>query len=284
MGVEWRHFLDRSRFVRIESEGAMGGRSNGYMQILLGGGYRWSITPLLALDIMAGAGVAGGGRVDTGGGLLLDAQLGLVTQSKSGYFFELSIGHVWAPQASFKAHSASARIGRAFAVPKAANQEVELADLAGYSVLPLRIRAAHQMYSRSNPRWRTHHADLGFNNLGAQVDYFPTAWLFLTGQGLAAYSGKAGAYMIGLLGLGIHLGGTVFAEAEALIGAAGGGGAAVGGGLVRQVNAGIGLRLNETTDIVAKVGRLEAFHGRFQARVWGLSLGYRFATFTRSPQ
>ena len=44
LGVEWLSYLDQHWFLKLESEGAMGGQSNGYMQILAGGGYRLPLT------------------------------------------------------------------------------------------------------------------------------------------------------------------------------------------------------------------------------------------------
>ncbi|CAN8140284.1 hypothetical protein THIOSC13_1810003 [uncultured Thiomicrorhabdus sp.] len=46
IGAEWSNYLNDNYFVKVESEGAMGGRSQGYMQIFLGGGYRYSLTPV----------------------------------------------------------------------------------------------------------------------------------------------------------------------------------------------------------------------------------------------
>ena len=73
MGVEWVSYLDDRWFLKYEMEGAMGGGHNGYMQILAGGGYRYRLTPSTAIKMHLAAGPAGGGSVDTGGGLLISA-------------------------------------------------------------------------------------------------------------------------------------------------------------------------------------------------------------------
>ena len=151
------------------------------------------------------------------------------------------------------------------------------------------MRLAQQTYRQAAPGWRNSYAHLNVDNLGVQLDYFlspteqRTQW-FVTGQGLAAYKGEAGAYMTGLLGAGVHqaLPGAWFAEAEALVGAAGGGGLATGGGLVGQVNLGLGYRLSKRLSLMGTVGTMDAFRGDFRARVLGFGLVYDTVTFAGS--
>ena len=83
VGVEWLSYINDHWFVKVESEGAMGGDNNGYMQILLGGGLRLPITLSTSIKLHAAAGPAGGGGADVGGGLLLDAGLGLQQKNQS---------------------------------------------------------------------------------------------------------------------------------------------------------------------------------------------------------
>jgi hypothetical protein len=98
---------------------------------------------------------------------------------------------------------------------------------------------------------------------------------------LAAYKGEAGAYMTGLVGVGTQRswGGAWFAEAEALMGAAGGGGLATGGGLVGQLNVGLGYRLSKQLSVMGTVGTMTALGGDFKAKVLGLGLVYDLTTF-----
>jgi hypothetical protein len=281
LGVEWLSYVDKSWFVKLESEGAMGGRSNGYMQILAGGGYRLPLGTSTALKLHAAAGPAGGGRVDTGGGLLLDAGLGLQQQLTPSTSVEVSIGQVRAPSQSFRATSVALKLSHRFGLPAVGGAALPGASLDGYNAAALRVRAAQQTYSGRNPQWRANFSEQEVGNLGVQVDYFMSQQWFLSGQGLAAYSGKAGAYMKGLVGLGYQqpVAGPWFAEAEALVGAAGGGGLAVGGGLVAQANASLGYRLNKSLSLMATAGRIQASRGDFNANVLGVSLGYQFTGF-----
>ena len=281
LGVEWRSQVDPTWFIQLETEGAMGGQSNGYMQILAGGGARWPVTTSTTLLAHAAAGPAGGGRVDTGGGLLLDAGLSLQQALTSNSALELGLSRVSAPSRSFKATSLDLKLTHQFGVPAVTASPVRWSSLGGFDAQPLRVRVALQRYDQGRAHWRHGDESQAVGNLGAQLDYFAAPGWFLTGQGLAAITGHAGAYMTGQVGGGTHWQASErwFVEGEALIGAAGGGGLAVGGGLVRQVNASLGYRLSNTLSVLLSAGQVAAVRGDFGARVVGASLAYEFTGF-----
>jgi len=253
------------------------------MQILAGGGYRLPVTKNVFVKLQAAAGPAGGGGVDTGGGLLVDAGASLQYALSQRLLIEAAISDVRAPSAGFEALSAGLKLNYQYGMPSGLNEPVPWSALSGFDAIPLRLRVANQTYFKASDLWRNRSIDQSVSNLGVQADYFLSDHYFLTGQGLAAYAGDAGAYMIGAFGLGTHwnLSRDLFVEAEALVGAAGGGGLAVGGGFVAQGNASLGYKLSRDLSLMASVGRVGAFEGNFQANVIGLSLGYDFLGFTR---
>ena len=116
------------------------------------------------------------------------------------------------------------------------------------------------------------------------MDAFLNENVFITGLGLAAYSGKAGAYMTGLLGAGLHVPLSdlpLFIDGEVLAGAAGGGCMSVGGGFVWQSNLGVGYQINDKFSLIAQYGYMAAPKGDFKADVITLSFAYNFSLFTR---
>ena len=282
VGVEWLTYLNNHWFVKIETEGAMGGDNNGYMQILLGGGLRLPITRSTSIKLHAAAGPAGGGGADVGGGLLLDAGLGLQQNISRNLALELSAGGVMAPSHTFEALNVALKLNYQFGLPDVGSSPVSWYGLGEFDTTPLRVRLTNQTYFKADDRWRNGDVNQDVSNLGVQMDYFLTPNWYLTGQGLAAYAGDAGAYMVGEVGLGSVWNVTPnwFIEGEALFGAAGGGGLAVGSGLVAQANASVGYRLNKALSIIATAGRIEALQGDFKANVAGVSLAYQFSTFT----
>ena len=282
MGVEWLSYLDDRWFLKLESEGAMGGQSNGYMQILAGGGYRYVLNNAQAIKLYAAAGPAGGGGVDTGGGLLLDSGVSFQQLLNKNASFELGLSELRAPSRSFKAQSLDLKLGYRFGTPAVSGGPVSLADLTSFDASKLRVRVANQTYYKAAPQWRNRSVDDPVGNLGVQLDYFTSPNAFVTGQGLAAYRGDAGAYMTGQVGAGVQhkLGERWFVEAEALAGAAGGGGLAVGGGFVLQGNGSLGYRLSDATSLLATLGRVQATSGDFKANVVGVSMAYQFTGYT----
>ena len=283
LGVEWLSYLNERWFVKLEADGAMGGNSAGYMQILAGAGYRLPITRQAALKAYAAAGPAGGGNVDTGGGLLFDAGLAWQQQLTRRTALELAVSEVRAPSQSFKARSLALKLNYQFGLPAAVGADpVGWPALTGLDAVPLRVRVVNQTYVQGSANWRNGDPDQSVSNLGVQLDYFVSPHWFLTGQGLAAYAGKAGAYMTGQVGAGTQwpITDRWFVEGEALVGAAGGGGLATGSGLVGQVNAGVGYRLSKSLSVMATAGQISALRGDMKAKVLGLSLGYEFTGLT----
>ncbi len=281
LGAEWLSYLDEHWFLKLESEGAMGGQNTGYMQILTGGGYRLPLSDSTAIKLYAGGGPAGGGGVDTGGGLLLDAGVSLQQNLTERTALELSVGEVRAPSRSFQARSVALDLNYQFGLPNVTSTAVPWSELGGFDTENLRVRVANQTYFRASPLWRNQYVDQPVSNLGVQLDYFLSPHWFVTGQGLAAYAGKAGAYMTGEVGVGTQwpVSEHWFVEGETLLGAAGGGGLAVGGGLVGQVNASVGYRLSKSLSVMGTAGRISALQGDFKANVAGVSLAYQFTGF-----
>lgn len=286
LGAQWISELNRHSYLRLHAEGAMGGRSTGYMQILLGGGYRWPVGNGTQLKLQAAAGPAGGGKVDTGGGMLFEAGLALEQPLSRWMALEVGLSRVQAPSRSFKANSLDLKLTHRFDLPEAGTVPTA-ADVQSFDRRTLRTRWVHQRYGGASSNWRTK-PSVAVDNMGIALDNFlPTdkearRW-FLSGQGIAAYGGQAGAYMTGLFGAGVHqrLGGPWFGELEGLVGAAGGGGLATGNGLVVQANASVGYQLNPGLSVLASLGQMAAPHGDFRVRVMGLNLAWQFTGLTQ---
>ena len=287
LGVEWNRYIDENLFFRVETEGAMGGQSSGYMQIFLGAGYRFVWRDDVWLKLTGSVGVAGGGAVATGGGLLLETSASLQYRLAENLYAEAGLGYVTSPGESFKATSYQAKMGYHFFSPDY-DRKFSIADVSAFDFNHLRVRAAHQTYVKASDQWRSRDQDLNVDLLGIQADYFLNDYFFLSGQVLAAYKGRAGAYMIGLVGVGIHvpLLSVFFMQAELLGGAAGGGSLAVGSGLVWQSQVGLGVKLADEYSLLASYGYLSAIQkgadiAGLKATVLNLSLNYNFTLFTK---
>jgi hypothetical protein len=270
MGITWRNYLDDNWYLKLETEGAAGGSSAGYMQVLAGGGVRVPIAGRLYADAEASVGGGGGGAVDTRGGLLLNASAGLQYFLTHDLYAEASAGYLAASEGSFRAFNPTLQLGYRFGGKDEANVRTD------EEPIPLRVRVSTQRYLKGSSGWRTHDSDRNVDNLGFQFDYFVQPSLYLSGQAFGAYNGRAGAYMIGLIGPGVRKSITdnLFLDVEGLMGAAGGGGLAVGSGLVWQGNAGVGYQITREFSVMMNAGRIGAVNGELKAGVIGITLGY----------
>lgn len=276
MGAQWRTYLNDQWFAQLESAGAMQGNSRGYMHILAGGGYQLPLTENLSMNAFLNVGGGGGGTVNTGGGLLWDAGLSWQYFLTKRWFADLSVSRLWAASTNFESHSYALKFGYRFGSFAKPDSSTGLFSQS-FDSHPLRIRIVNQTYTKAAENWRNR-PEQNVSNLGVQVDYFVDRHLYLTGQGLGAHTGDAGAYMTGLLGAGLHqpLSKKTFLELEGLFGAAGGGGLNTGSGMVFQGNLNLGYQLNKQLSLMASYGQMKAANGDFHAHVYGLSLAYQF--------
>jgi hypothetical protein len=279
VGARWTSYLNERWYVNFQADGAFAGNNAGYMQILGGLGYRLPLGSTTGLKFYGNLGPAGGGDAATGGGIMYGTGIALQQMITDQLAIEFGLGGIKAGTGDFKAWSAGINLSYVFGTPKVnSGKPVYLDNSSGYETLPLRLRAINQTYLKASDTWRSRDVNQSVNNLGFAADYFVSPKVYLTGQGIAAYAGDAGAYMTGLIGAGVQqpLSKDWFVMAEGLVGAAGGGGIAVGNGSVAQINAGIGYRFTKSLSLMVTGGRMQAFTGDFKANVVGLSLGYRF--------
>jgi hypothetical protein len=278
LGISWRSYPDTNWFFQVNSSGAMRGDSRGYMDIIPGVGYEYALTGRVRTYGALSIGTGGGGDVDTAGGILVEPALGVQYHFYRGWFLDGSFSRLFAPTGNLTANSLNLKLGYEF------NSTDSLNTIVPWEIKthPLRIRVVDQQYSRGGDNWRTE-PERPVRNLGAQIDYFVTPQIFLTGQGLGAYSGGAGAYMVGLIGGGLlrQLDSNLFAQVEALVGAAGGGGMSTGQGAITQLNLGLGLRFSKATSLLASLGRINSVDSNMYVNVAGFSLNYDFKTYSR---
>jgi hypothetical protein len=269
LGIELRSYVSPNFFGKVETQGAIEGNNSGYMQILAGVGYQMNIRNGLSASVDLSAGGAGGGAVETGGGVLLNAGAGAQVNLTRNLFVGLAGTWNTAPSGTYDGPGYTIKAGyRTGGISSGDRRE------------PYRVRArfVNDTYLRAAEGWRSSNKDVQVDNLGVQFDVYLGRAVYLTGQGIAAYRGKAGAYMIGLLGAGITAPGYSwwFLNAEVMVGAAGGGGLRTGSGMVWQTNAGPGIRMNPNLSVMVTAGRLESFDGPFKANVLSLGLVWNF--------
>jgi hypothetical protein len=286
-GFEYGRALGEMTYLFVEMSGAAGGNADGYAEVLFGGGSR---VPLFAhtlfLDGRISAGAAGGGRVDTGGGGLVKASLGLKLTAGNGLSIDTRAGYV---ESAGAFHGRTVEIGLSYRLDAAAfgpsgmTRGLAADDL---QIKSWRTRLTCQQYTSLDASMRKGRGGSTVSLLGTKIDLFLDSGAFyLTGQAHTAFAGEAGGYAVGLLGIGYLsrpvAGSGVHVFVEALGGAAGGGSMDVGGGAAVQPTIGMLYDISSSTGIEASVGWIKATSGGLDSTTAGVSIVYRFSTAGR---
>jgi hypothetical protein len=236
----------------LESAAAAHGGADGYMEILGGVLWRW---PLVGesglgrgptLGLRGAVGLGGGGAVATGGGLIaklaaqgrwplawgLPADWGLPL---AGAYLQLEAGLVGGPGGrtgdNLPAGVVSPGRYRARHVQASLGWDLDAEPTGG-------ARAVHGWRASASLQRETRAARKqgpanSLDTIGLKLATDDGAPVYVTAQAHSAVAGGAGAYWVGLMGLGCATSPATWrVGAEALVGAAGGGGVASQGGAV----------------------------------------------------
>lgn len=241
----------------IQMSGAVAGDGEGYADFQLG--YRWltKADGFRAFAEVAG-GFAGGGDVDTGGGLIASVGAGIAFPISKRLEIETGAQATQALNGDFTALSPYLRVGLRF------GRDVERDGAYGD------IRRWQQTVSLSYQSPNAGFRKAGDTRTAAPVLIETALDLFLTDRTYALFSaqtvasGDAGGYAVGLLGLGYAqpLGQSRWTvSGEVHIGAAGGGGVDTGGGLVGGGRVELDYRVTDTVSLSAGVGTQRSLRG-----------------------
>lgn len=278
VGFEYRSHLDEHRYLSIETAGATGGASDGFAELLAGAGYR---LPLLGrrLHVLASVAVggAGGGEVDTGGGLVGKARVAFEYDLTPALKLELEGGHL-ASSGSFDANFYALKLGYRLGEAGTGERGQRWPETKGVRLAKWRLAGVHHTDLDAA---RKNVSDQDLSLVGLKVEKFLGDSIYLTGQAHGAYAGDAGGYAAGLIGVGwefpLRADGRLSFNAEFAMGAAGGGGVDVGGGGIMQPMLGLAWRFNPQFAARLEAGRLKALEGKLDSNVLGLGLMYEFS-------
>ena len=284
VGIEIDRFFTSSWFGLVKTAGAFSGRHNGYMDVFGGVGYRYLFPEFsaLALNGRFAVGMGGGGKVDVGGGLLLEPSVGLQYQFTRDVGAEVAAGYLYAPDGRFNALTLTGRVTYALSAGSVAPKTV--ANFSERYLQAWRVQAFNQTYFRPQRKNSNEQRDLEL--VGFQIDAFVTPYFYIAGQATSAYAGKAGGYSTGMLGAGAHTPAyhKFDADAEVLFGAGGGGGIDVSGGALVHPNISVNYHFTPYLAAKAAVGRIISFGGNLNATTLNLGLTFNFATVDGKKQ
>ena len=279
IGVEYSYFLDENWFATFETAGAVLGGVGGYAELLAGLGYRLPLTKNDRLAILPALtiGGAGGGGVESGGGFVTRANLGLEYRLSPDLSLIIDGGYLTAPDGNYDTSYAGlnlAYVMETFAQDQKGSplKETELIQTTKW-----RFRPAHQWYIHAQ---RRDGSSRDMSLLGGKLDWIGGDWWYLTGQGLSAYEGGAGGYSEGHWGVGVFSPSwnNLQLYGEMLIGAGGGGGVDSGSALLYKPSIGLEYNLSDDFSLQTGLGKVISKEGNLNANTIEVSLVWRFGT------
>lgn len=283
VGAELDHYFTRNAFWYLKGAGALHGIPNGYMDILGGLGYHWSwsCSPnAIALVPQLGIGAGGGGNVDTGGGVLVQPQLGVEIPITSNFAARVSGGYLWSPKGQMRSYTLTGTLLYHLNIATGScSPPCVLARC--FNIQGWRVHWFNQTYvqpQRTSFSYRT-----PINLFALQIDQMFSPYIFLSYQGSFAYSGQhAGGYATGMIGPGIQsdefCNQRIRAFAEILGGAGGGGNLAMGGGALIEPVVGLHFAINPCMGLQASVGQVKAVNHNLNTPVVNVGVTFSFGT------
>ncbi|MEP6505971.1 MAG: hypothetical protein ABJD97_21735 [Betaproteobacteria bacterium] len=273
VGLRAERIVDGPLWAGIETSGAASGGVAGYAEVLATAGLRWPvISDRLSLGVRASAGLAGGGAIDTAGGLLVKTAAGATLRLTDTLGIGAELGLVDAPRGHYKAVTTALSLNWALDVPQG--------DVSSWDN-PRPGSPTRMEFGAAVERYRAARKDGTVRQLDAvalQVNRFVTSNVYVTGQAHSAFAGGAGAYSVGLFGVGaqVPVVSRLRLGAAALAGAAGGGGVDTRGGAVVLARAYVDVALNDALSLRVGAGKIKSVHGGLDAPVVDAALVFRF--------
>ncbi len=285
VGVEWRQVYP-DHYLSLASYGAMYGAVDGFAQVMAGVGRHHCFASGQDISLGLAFGAAGGGRVDTGGGLVVEVVAGWSIPLTRRLDLGVRVGALTAPDGNFSARTATVNTAYRYDT-LAVTQSRDAPETGVLQLRHWRWRTAHQSYFVDDDTLRKNGTADGsrVDLIGMMLDVMATKNLYFTGQALGAYDGGAGGYAVGLVGVGYEVAfadGALRLGAELAAGASGGGGLAVGHGIITQPMLLARYQIAPQLELEAGYGRLLALSGDFDPEVLHLALTYRYATLYRA--
>ena len=275
-GARFEHFFDRNLYWGIEAAGAASGNASGYAEFLgsLGAETALGDGPVsVGARLAAGMGGGSSGLIQVGGGQL-DKAAGYVT-ARLGRDVSLLLegGYAVSPGGQFRAKYGTAGLVFDLDHPYGGTGSATV-DLNEWV-----LGSEHYF----NVRHQNGTADT-LNAITLKHNYYLDRHFYLTGQAHSAYGGNSGGYSVGLFGLGYRSPRTasgLYAGADLLVGAAGGGFVDTRGGAVTQPMAYVGLELNRVVSLKLSAGHIKSFKGALSSNVLDAAIDIAFGNAGR---
>lgn len=273
IGAEVTFASDTSSEVFIQASGVMAGDAEGYADWILGKRYLWDASPLTFFADF-GAGIGGGGAVDTGGGLIASASTGVRLDAFKNLDLELGVGALSSLNGDFLAFTPSIKAAMPFGSGASGGTDAD--------AVRWQISTGLTHLGISDDFRKSGAVNNGAPTLiNVDIDVYLLNNLYMTGHAYTAAAGGAGGFQIGMFGFGYQLPLTehLFASGELLLGAAGGAGVDTRGGLLGGYKLELDYKLSDTLSLTLGAGHIETLQtGGMHPETLNVGLKFPFAT------
>lgn len=284
VGIRYENFVSRNVVWHLTTAGALSGGADGYAEIFSGMGWRYGLfdrasnKSKLTMSIDGAIGLGGGGQIATGGGFMGKATIGLTYRMNPQWSADLRGGYVRSVDGEFSGELMSFSLNHPFVTvkPSVGNFEDQRFD---YELIrsDWQVRPVHETYLSAQ---RKDGDTAGVSLVGMQMDALTGGSGYFYGKALGAYSGEAGGYVSGTLGVGVNyrLPLSMSLYTQAGIGAGGGGGIDVGSGAIVEAEAGMRYEAVSNTNLWIGAGLTKSIAGELETPTLKGGVMYRFST------
>jgi hypothetical protein len=286
LGIQIDRHISRNAYVMLEAYGAGGGGADGYATYFTGIGYTAPFSSSLAFDAKFLIGLGGDGRLDTGGGLMLQPMAGLRWKIFPHISLKAMLGRAIAPDGRLRATAGE------FSVTWSADKPIAGGSVQAFSSKDFKtIRwtssLSHKTYlPKSNIR---NTGGMKFDDqlhlLGLVLSTPLTESFSFNGSTHWAYEGNIGSYAEGLFGFVYKP--AMFAKSRISpvvqydVGVAGGGDMNVDGGVIHQFKLGASYRISKKVSLDIYAGRMQSSSKSFVGDVASIQLNWQHFSLFR---
>jgi hypothetical protein len=262
LGFQHHQYLNDNFYRTFEVYGAGNGGTDGFAKVLGGIGYNYPVLSWISADTKLSMGMAGGGDIDTGGGLIIQPMAGFEIPLFDQWSLKPMLGKTYAPDGNFSATTIELGLNWTGIKTQRGLSSITPSE----TNFAIRNKTYFPDSDAKTKNGGTY--DSQIHQLGIELSKPVNEYLSLSGSAYGAYSGGVGAYAEGLFGVKLdpvslynqsrNSSWSPLVRYE--IGVGGGGGMDVGDGLIHQWT--LGVDYDSFLGVIAvEFGRMEPLDG-----------------------
>jgi len=286
LGMQIDRFISDNMYTMLEVYGAGGGGADGYATFLTGLGYTSKVTSNLHWEAKFLTGLGGDGRIDTGGGLIVQPMAGLRWNISPIFSIKALLGRTIALDGRFKATTGELAFSWEGEKPSIDGKDAQVFSSNKFKTRRWITSLSHKTYLPKDYTRKTNGAKYKdrLHLIGMVISSPITSFASITGGTHWAYEGDIGSYAEGMLGVRINP--TLFSGSKVNpilqydFGVAGGGDMDVDEGVIHQLKMGLRYQYSPKISFDVYAGKTRSLGGSFDSDMVNLQINWhQFSLF-----